>query len=955
MKIKDRINDDKLSKLPGVLTAVKPVAIKKGSEDLEQKELTYVGFNATYIKFDANKPEKYEGYELKTSKNSAATSRTGTAISGRTDSPGGRSLLDDIEVSSQGFVPGTPAVGAATSHAIDKLKFKKDATMDQLRNYITLMDEFSLHNFIIYEGKTLRETPEFQSFQRSYLHQWGSISSLIFQLEELMQNHEVRLAIINGPKLFALANMNLPKADRQQLLDVIANVEQVTPFLNFSHSSEGPKQFHASVIIQSVIRKFIAGRKFRRMLTEIQCATKIQSHVRLYLFKLAMPNIIRNTKDNFEGRWRDNRMKLDSMWQSWDPVVKAGKTELRRDDSSLSSGEGRAEGRERRVMDPQKALQESTEGTGSVDQSVLTEANMSMQSTLPSNDERLIIHIPSISTEEYIRLCTDSLHPFENAGIGNIYQLAAPNVHLVYILPVHLSSEQMAYFDRLLSVMQISSLPKRLHFVVPELVTSLPPHTSLAQVLWCSTRSLRILKNMVRRHSNTIITSSCPGWADKRIANFLNVPLLGPDPITVDTITSRSFLKKIFLEASINIPVGAHDVTRLEDFFLALTRLITSNIDVRKWIIKLNRDMNGESTVIFDTTKSSLIGALRGEMEMLLAKNKHDIAAWYQKPIQLSARKRLLTMLQKDIANRVVICRRDIYHNWDFYARMIAFHGAVIEADPIEPLGQVDALFFIDPHGNVQICGGLEVVQDKYRQAQAYVWPQNIVPQQALAGATSSLAEVLYRKWNVIGPVTATFSVFWDAYDHMPRLWALDMKLGYTASFANYGTVAMAWSPGGVPGGQAKLPLSLIPETPKGVYYVHVPMATHSGLKQSRDDVFFKLMRMRGVAFDTESRVGTLFYVLDGIVGGAVSMVCIGNTRERAITTALHMAQVLNTQFGVENTSGLRLWMNASSVLSGIKRVHKQWEKQEEERKKLRKEALVSNALQQVATAEKVE
>ena len=36
---------------------------------------------------------------------------------------------------------------------------KLDPTIEELRNYVELMDKYSLHNFTIYDGKALRETP----------------------------------------------------------------------------------------------------------------------------------------------------------------------------------------------------------------------------------------------------------------------------------------------------------------------------------------------------------------------------------------------------------------------------------------------------------------------------------------------------------------------------------------------------------------------------------------------------------------------------------------------------------------------------------------------------------------------------------------------------------------------------------------------------------------------------
>ena len=56
----------------------------------------------------------------------------------------------------------------------------KDGTLEELRNYIVLMDQYSLYNFLIYEGRTLRDTPEFESFRRAYQFNWGAISSNVY-------------------------------------------------------------------------------------------------------------------------------------------------------------------------------------------------------------------------------------------------------------------------------------------------------------------------------------------------------------------------------------------------------------------------------------------------------------------------------------------------------------------------------------------------------------------------------------------------------------------------------------------------------------------------------------------------------------------------------------------------------------------------------------------------------
>ena len=107
-------------------------------------------------------------------------------------------------------------------------KYKADPIMDELKKYLSLMDEYSLHNFIIYDGRTLKETPEFESFKRTYFHVWGAISFIIERLEGFLSKFEIKLAVIDGHKVFELSLLNLSYLEQNDLLGCIANTEQVS-------------------------------------------------------------------------------------------------------------------------------------------------------------------------------------------------------------------------------------------------------------------------------------------------------------------------------------------------------------------------------------------------------------------------------------------------------------------------------------------------------------------------------------------------------------------------------------------------------------------------------------------------------------------------------------------------------------------------------------------------------
>ena len=113
-------------------------------------------------------------------------------------------------------------------------------------------------------------------------------------------------------------------------------------------------------------------------------------------------------------------------------------------------------------------------------------------------------------------------------------------------------------------------------------------------------------------------------------------------------------------------PIGAHDITSSSDFYLALPRLIASNIEVRRWIFRLNVDNSNEGYAYLDVDKLSCMAGLRKEMLALLQQhNLNNIAAqnvekgqgtsndafggvgaWYNKQVQLDVRKRVMLCIR---------------------------------------------------------------------------------------------------------------------------------------------------------------------------------------------------------------------------------------------------------------------------------------------------------------------
>ena len=180
-----------------------------------------------------------------------------------------------------------PIKSAKFSEKFDKLKdfdelnFKKTSIL----TYPEVLDAYSLHLFIIRKGRTLNETPEFQSYKRICENIWEPISNIIKSLEKLLHNYGVPLATIDGKKVARLAVQKKKNLNMNELLDCVVNSEEVNQVLKIpSLMFKGPKGRDLAVVkIQSFWRMSCAMRDYKRIKVLIEKVRIIQSYFRVFL------------------------------------------------------------------------------------------------------------------------------------------------------------------------------------------------------------------------------------------------------------------------------------------------------------------------------------------------------------------------------------------------------------------------------------------------------------------------------------------------------------------------------------------------------------------------------------------------------------------------------------------------------------------------------------------------
>lgn len=80
---------------------------------------------------------------------------------------------------------------------------------------------------------------------------------------------------------------------------------------------------------------------------------------------------------------------------------------------------------------------------------------------------------------------------------------------------------------------------------------------------------------------------------------------------------------------------------------------------------------------------------------------------------------------------------------------------------------------------------------------------------------------------------------------------------------------------------------------------------------------------MRGISFDIDTQIGTLFFLVDAVVGGAVNIFVMSSSRKRCLELAIFTLSVVCQQFGKVDTTETRTWEKVTSAQLRLKQILK--------------------------------
>ncbi|XP_052701435.1 IQ domain-containing protein H-like isoform X2 [Crassostrea angulata] len=718
------------------------------------------------------------------------------------------------------------------------------------------------HRFAIQNGRTRDSSSEFIAFKQHYCLTWGSIVTMIKHIEKMLTSYAVPVAFVNGDRLADLAmEFELERPPTvDDLLTVIINREDVEALIGRP------------------------GRRFKGPRGKDLAATRIQSSWRMF-------------KDRSEYlEYRRRKWASGVIAISWIMHVKMSKVKVK----LKVSREEHLENFRRRAR------------------------KLAMSWDRIKQHRRTVIHIPSLGLSQDIR---DSINEFgirQNTQMARLCDIRDPNVDVIFVSPVPLSEETLQYYSKLLGLKSAvesgvvedqCDMGEKYKIIVPEAIKSFPAHRMcLSTLLKYSPRTLKRIKHLIKGCDAYIVTG-VPHKDDLSVADYLDVPILSPEPEVAHLYSTKSGCKRVFASAGVEVPPSEFDVYSIGQLHECLAQLVTENLTVKRWLFKLDDCYDGRGIGYCDIAEHLEC------YQWALKESRRYGEKWNKKWAQEAAYIKIHAEIADVLAKYARPVHEELYEDWSKFLDAFLSQGGVIEATP--PSDSITSLtvdMLIEPTGRANVlCMGDQIHAETPFSCWGVSMPQSSVEPDVLNAACKKVAEACKSR-GIIGYLSVDFVTFIDSKTNDQKLWALDLSLHYSDSLAMFQLMSYV--------SNGKLDLSThtfnVPPPPQvqkkrrrrlagqddepppntSRYAVMSTRLLHTNLAVVHYSVFFQMCRAHGIGYDIKEKQGTVFTLLDSFNREHLGMLTIGDNLQGALATFARNMSVIHQEISAPNMQG---------------------------------------------------
>ncbi|GAA1446200.1 peptide ligase PGM1-related protein [Mycobacterium cookii] len=209
-------------------------------------------------------------------------------------------------------------------------------------------------------------------------------------------------------------------------------------------------------------------------------------------------------------------------------------------------------------------------------------------------DESAVV-IPSISLERTTAGSGTLMQAMEERALFLLLLLRQPMLRMVYVTSGPIDEEIVEYYLGLLPGIIPSHALRRLHLVS---VGDASPRPLSAKLLE-RPRLLRRIRDLIPDRSVSHLIPYNTTELERDVALSLGIPVYGSDP-RLAPLGSKSGCRRLFGEVGVRAPVGAEDLTTLDDLVTAVARMRTRRPELAEVIVKINEGVSGSGNALVE-------------------------------------------------------------------------------------------------------------------------------------------------------------------------------------------------------------------------------------------------------------------------------------------------------------------------------------------------------------------
>ncbi|CAG5957946.1 unnamed protein product [Menidia menidia] len=741
--------------------------------------------------------------------------------------------------------PPPPSTASKSMDPSDMEQGSSGPTLNSPQNLIMEVPvNFAKYPFTIKKGDIDPMATDFCQFKESFHFCWSGVVEALDALKQLLRDFAVPVAEVSGERLVELCRgwddgwKKAPSATA--LLSVLENQEEVSSLVSRPgqrYKGEGGLDV-AAIRIQSCWRRHVARRAYL-------CHSQRKWAAGIFAISWLMRAQMQRVKKALQARrfrqLMNSRRRAQHMAANW------------------------------------KHIQSS---------------------------KRTIIHIPSLGYSQSQRQHLRRLDILQNVQMSRLCDIRDENVEVIYICPQHLGDDMLQYYTSLLNgdgptdrantrTTQASSCRRRFVILTPEAVDYFPTHNMcLSTLLKYSPRTLKRIRNLIQG-KQAYIVGGVAHMDDLAVADELDVPILGPEPAVFQLCNSKSEGRKIFAGAEIHVPPGQGDVYSLCQLHEILAELMSENITVQRWLLKINSENSEHGTAHCDVCH------IRSYNWALQQYHRYGPDLWNSKWIQEPILLRYLDEIPEWLAHYAQPAKTSHYPSWACFLKTFLRQGGVVEANPpSESVTYLTVDMLLEPGAEVTMlsCGD-QLHGSCQLEAIGSTVPQTSVHPETLHSICTRVGQAALKRC-VVGHV-----------------WAVDLNIAYSDQLAM--TQMLLMVTGGTLNcrtGCLEMPMQAmekgcerqVASKPPVVncYAVIGTHLHHSNLSMLYHSVFFKMCHINGIGFNKKRKQGTVFALYDSRDRCRIGMITVSEDLQGALVTFAQNLSVIHQEISSSKTQG---------------------------------------------------